>query len=191
MTATSDDELSKLGRPRPAIGGHCAGQCSQVNIILRPPLGVSCEQLEDEEVAGPGDGNTQAFDKFKVLGIADNAILGPARGKQQIDDRRGLVSALKADSGKPRQGIMLHGLDHVPSQRDQPPYERLGVVVVRRDNRQIHVACESRFRTCRDAKASHEREPTVQVEKITADGLEHIEQAHRRGQTPLDPTESP
>ena len=87
--------------------GH-GKQGPQIGDVLRTLHVITGQDLQSDQVAGPGNAHLQVRQKLDPLGIGHDLRFDPGRGKQEIDNRSlRLAGGKESDGSKPPDGLLL------------------------------------------------------------------------------------
>jgi len=149
--------------------GHCQ-QGPQIGNVLWTLHVITGQDLQGDQVAGPGDAHPQLRQKVDRLGIGHHLRFDPRRGEQEVDNRGlGLTGARESDRCEPPDGVLLDNSFDAVITGTQVVDEGFGLGIGGQSNNQVRVSRKPRFSSNGDGQTADERERDSGLSELGAD----------------------
>lgn len=153
------------------LGRRSHGQQGpQIGNVLWTRHVITRQDLQGDQVAGPGDAHPQLRQKVDRLGIGHHLRFDPRRREQEIDNRSlRLTGGNESDRGKPPDGLLLDSSSDAVAMGTQVVDQGFGLGIGGQRNNQIRVSRKPRFSSNGDGQTSDERERNPGLSELRAD----------------------
>jgi len=149
--------------------GHCQ-QRPQIGNVLWTPHVITGQDLQGDQVAGPGNAHPQLRQKVDRLGIGDHLRFDPRRGEQEVDNRSlRLTGGNESDRSKPPDGLLLDNSFDAVIMGTQVVDEGFGLGIGGQRNNQIRISRKPRFSSNGDGQTADERKGDSGLSEFGAD----------------------
>jgi len=149
--------------------GH-AQQGPQIGNVLWTPHIIARQNLQGDQVAGPGDAHPQLRQKVGRLCFGHHLRFDPRRGEQEVDNwGLGLTGGGESDRCEPADGLLLDNSFDAVIMGTQVVNEGFGLGIGGQRNNQIRISRKPRFSSNGNGKTADERKRDPGLSELGAD----------------------